>query len=78
MTISDNGCGIDPELLEAIRRKESIPSRNGTGGIGLVNVCRRMELFYKRTGLFEIESLPGQGTTVILRYPYAESEELDV
>ena len=38
VTISDNGCGIDPELLAAIRRKENILSRNSTGGIGLVNV----------------------------------------
>ncbi len=76
--ISDNGCGIEPGLLSAIRRKESIQSPNGTGGIGLVNVCRRMELFYKRTDLFEINSSAGQGTTVILRYPLKESEAPDV
>lgn len=76
--ISDNGCGIEPELLAAIRRKESILSQNSAGGIGLVNVCRRMEIFYKQTGLFEIESVPGRGTTVTLRYPFTESEETDV
>jgi len=78
VTISDNGCGIEPELLSAIRRKESIPSRNSAGGIGLVNVLRRMEMFYKQTGLFEIESVPGGGTAVTLRYPLTESEGADV
>ena len=78
VTISDNGCGIDPELLAAIRRKENILSRNSTGGIGLVNVCRRMEIFYKQEDLFEIESVPGSGTTVTLRYPLAESEATNV
>lgn len=78
MTIADNGCGIEPELLAAIRRKESIQSRSSMGGIGLVNVCRRMEIFYKQTGLFEIKSAPGRGTTVILRYPLTESEGSDV
>lgn len=78
VTISDNGCGIEPELLEAIRRKEGILSRNSAGGIGLVNVCRRMEIFYKQTGLFEIDSVPGGGTTVTLRYPFTESEAANV
>lgn len=78
VTISDNGCGIEPALLAAIRRKESIQSPDSTGGIGLVNVCRRMELFYEREGLFEIESAVGYGTTVVLRYPLTESEAADV
>lgn len=78
VTVCDNGCGIEPELLEAIRRKESIQSQKSTGGIGLVNVIRRMEMFYKRAGLFSISSTPGLGTTVTLQYPCSESEERNV
>ena len=43
-----------------------------------MNVCRRMEIFYKQEDLFEIESVPGSGTTVTLRYPLAESEATNV
>ncbi len=73
VTVADNGCGMDPEFLAAIQRGENVSSKGGSGGIGLLNVRRRMELFFRRDGLFEITSLPWQGTTVTLRYPCTES-----
>lgn len=74
VTVSDNGCGIEPTLLSAIQHVEAASSKTGTGGIGLINVSRRMDIFYKQRGLFEISSQLGHGTTVVLRYPYEESE----
>ena len=69
--VSDNGRGIDPELLSAIRCQES--DRAGSG-IGLINTSRRMEMFYRQKGLFEINSTPGKGTSVVLRYPISAKE----
>lgn len=73
VTISDNGCGIDPILLHAIQQGESVQSKSGSG-IGIVNVSRRMEIFYKQEGLFDISSTPNRGTSVVLRYPFTESQ----
>ena len=69
--VSDNGRGIDPDLLSAIRCQES--DRAGSG-IGLINTSRRMEMFYRQKGLFQINSTPGKGTSVVLRYPISAKE----
>lgn len=74
VTVSDNGCGIEPTLLSAIQHGEAVSSKEGGGGIGLINVSRRMHIFYKQNELFEISSQSGHGTTVVLRYPNRESK----
>lgn len=77
VTIRDNGCGMEPELLAAIRRGEEVSTKRVSGGIGLVNVSRRMEIFYKQTELVDIASELDKGTTVTLRYPCREGEEAE-
>ena len=61
--IRDNGPGIPDEKLPRIL--------SGSERIGLANVRSRMELLYSRGGGFEIESTPGEGTTVTLIFPEA-------
>ena len=77
VTIRDNGCGMEPELLAAIRRGEEVSTKRVSGGIGLVNVSRRMEIFYKQTELVDIASELDKGTTVTLLYPCREGEEAE-
>ena len=62
--IRDNGEGIGSEELERIAREEFSSKDLGTG-LGLVIARRFLELH--RGGL-EIESRPGQGTTVVMRF----------
>jgi two-component system nitrogen regulation sensor histidine kinase NtrY len=62
--IRDNGEGIGGEELERIAREEFSSKDLGTG-LGLVIARRFLELH--RGGL-EIESRPGAGTTVIMRF----------
>ena len=62
--IRDNGQGIGSEELERIARDEFSSKDLGTG-LGLVIARRFLELH--RGGL-EIESQPGKGTTVVMRF----------
>lgn len=72
--IRDNGVGISEEKLQELR--ESLHSQveqvqeNREGGIGLRNVCRRIDLYYKGEGDFIVNSVEGEGTEVILRLPF--------
>jgi signal transduction histidine kinase len=62
--VQDNGVGIGAEELQRIAREEFSSKELGTG-LGLVIARRFLELH--RGGL-EIESLPGRGTTVVMRF----------
>ena len=62
--IRDNGAGIDPEDLKRIAREEFSSKGLGTG-LGLVIARRFLEL---HRGALEIESHPGAGTTVVMRF----------
>jgi two-component system nitrogen regulation sensor histidine kinase NtrY len=62
--IRDNGEGIGSEELERIAREEFSSKDLGTG-LGLVIARRFLEL---HNGGLEIESSPGAGTTVIMRF----------
>lgn len=76
VTVSDNGRGIDPEMLDMIL--SSGGDESGVSGIGLINTSRRMEMFYRQNHLVDIDSAPGKGTSVTLRYPISEKEKSHV
>jgi two-component system, sensor histidine kinase YesM len=79
LNISDNGIGMDQQTLEGIKEKFHKPSRNwnyqpeeatqfqkGTG-YALVNIYRRLQLYYGDRFAFTINSEHGSGTTVTFR-----------
>ncbi|MEB9892702.1 two-component sensor histidine kinase, partial [Bacillus cereus] len=47
-------------------------------GLGLQNVFKRLQLFYGRQDIVELESEIGRGTTIRLRLPIYEEVEADV
>lgn len=68
LCVSDNGLGMPPERLEALRA--GLRGEGATGdGIGLVNVTRRLALHYGGEASFDIDSVRGEGTTVTMRLP---------
>ncbi len=80
VTITDNGVGIPPGKLAEVSAREKpkgIPKKGEarSNGLGMNNVRKRLELFYKQTGLMTIASEPGQGTRVILELPIIEEAE---
>lgn len=71
--ISDNGPGIEPETLQQIYA--DLAEKDVTSGgssIGLVNVHRRIHRRYEEGYGLTVISIPGEGTTVIVRLPLAE------
>ncbi len=80
LKIKDNGCGIQPQILQNIRenwRKRShLPTAWDTGqNIGMQNIFQRLFLIYGNEASFEIESQPEQGTEIIIQFPILEKEE---
>ena len=60
-TVTDNGCGMDPELLEKAKKGEDI------GGYGIKNVRDRIALEYgEDCGVF-FENVPQGGTRVTIK-----------
>lgn len=66
--VHDNGVGIDDDQLATFRKGQPLTSSDSTG-IGLHNVVRRLQLFYEREQVMEIESQRGEGTVVRLLLP---------
>ena len=69
--ISDNGCGIPPEKLDALRAKlsgsETPGDANiGRSGIGLTNVHRQLRTHFGPRSGITIDSSPDCGTHVVL------------
>lgn len=62
VTIADDGRGMPQEQLDAVRER-----RSGQGGVGLINIERRLRHMYG-IGL-EIASCEEEGTTVTFRIP---------
>ncbi|GAB2716176.1 sensor histidine kinase [Paenibacillus thermoaerophilus] len=75
--IRDNGVGMDEAtrqklLNPAIAESESseLPgAKKASNGVGVRNVVRRLQLYYQRERVIEIESEPNRGTTVRLLIP---------
>lgn len=70
-TVRDNGAGISPGRLDAIRESFTLELDSGiVKHIGLYNIQKVTSLLYgPRYGL-TIDSAPGQGTCVTLTMPY--------
>lgn len=67
--VSDNGNGIEKEVLDNIGHLLESGAHNINGSIGLVNVKQRLELYYGRGSGLTINSKVGEGTTVSMVIP---------
>lgn len=74
--VEDNGRGIEPGKLEAVRAKLASESETETSSsLGLRNVKERIRLTYGETYGLDIRSAPGAGTLVRVRIPYEKGEK---
>lgn len=69
--IQDNGCGISSQrlatVLEALKNNQTITNEEvKEESIGMVNVKQRIEMICKRGSTLLLESLQGEGTTLII------------
>lgn len=77
--VIDNGAGMDEKtkkrLLKYVKGTdpeegyEAEKSKSHSNGIGVKNVIRRLQLFYQRNDICEIESAPMHGTNFRLTIP---------
>jgi len=78
ITVRDNGKGISKVRLNEIRDNFIQMLSDGPGGMGLSNVNGRLIIIFgERYGL-EINSVEGEETTVILRFPRVSPKELKI
>lgn len=78
--LTDNGFGMPPEAVEALQAKleSGMPAEpeaghdesSSPGGIGLLNVQRRIRLYYGPAYGLRVESEAGSYTRVIMRLPH--------
>ena len=74
-SVEDNGIGMTTEKLSALRMQAKIqndPSPKVASSYGLYNVSKRLELYYNRTDLLDIQSVYQEGTKVCLRIPVVD------
>lgn len=68
--IEDTGCGMEPEMLEDLRRKlkeNALPYSEHENGFGIYNVNRRILLYYGRECGLDVWSEKYTGTRVTIR-----------
>ena len=69
ISVSDNGCGMEPETLERLRQDIERRNPRKKEGIGLYNINQRVKLCYGNDYGLTINSEPDGGTTVSLILP---------
>lgn len=80
VTVSDNGMGMSQAELDSLHedrlaydQTSGFPARKH--GIGMINIYRRLRLFYGDSLEFSIESRLGAGTTVRICVPFTTEKE---
>ena len=68
-TVEDNGVGMEKEQIDAIFRRSDSKS-----GIGIKNVNDRLKIWFGDAYGITIESVPDEGTRVIVRMPKKQKE----
>jgi len=70
ISVIDNGQGIKPDKLESILKEENNNSRTQ---IGLINIHRRIKLYYGQEYGMTIQSRFGEGTIASIHIPYIQT-----
>ncbi|MNY72967.1 hypothetical protein D3C86_2116310 [compost metagenome] len=72
--MKDNGKGIDPQRLGEIVAELNLPEETGQM-FGLRSVHSRLRFLYGSDFGIRIDSRPGEGTSIKVRYPNQEGAE---
>lgn len=76
--ISDNGAGMDRETLDHLFDGESVLDSEDLRGIALANIQQRLQLYFGEQYGMNIESAPGEGTSVRIVLPIIHAKEQKV
>ena len=72
LEVVDDGAGMSQELLEEIRHLIAAKTAPHSTHHGLKNIARRLNLQFGAGSGMELDSVPGQGTRVLLRIAHME------
>ncbi len=78
LILTDNGVGIEKEILAHLFEREGQDHHRGLSGIGFANVDERIKLYFGDAYGLQIESVPGFYTTVVVRLPLVWGRDEDV
>lgn len=81
LRIADNGDGIPPARLAELQRQLDHMDRLDTGeagSLGLRNIQQRLQLHYGYAYGLQLESTPGMGCVVHIRFPLGKGEDAHV
>ena len=70
LEIRDDGAGFD---VQALQQPDARKKR--LSGIGMANVRQRLQLAYGARAWMQVQSAPGQGTTVTMWLPDQEEKD---
>ena len=70
--ISDNGIGIPPEKLSQLNTSIRQLKNEAPNSVGIINIAHRLKLVFGNQCSLQINSVPGEGSTVILRHKAAK------
>lgn len=68
ISVEDNGVGIPEEDLDKIFNPFFTKKPNGTG----LGMAITQKLLYKYNGTIIVSSKPGQGTKIIIKFPFVQ------
>lgn len=79
ITITDNGPGYEPEVLDEAAETGKVTYSHGQG-IGINNVMQRLELIYHGEARIKLSNIPGGGacSEIMIPLAFAEEEEMEV
>ena len=78
MCVSENGKGINPQVLEELKTlfsEKNAESNWSWNEIGIRNVFTRLKIIYGEQALFNVESKPFEKTEFTIRIPANREEE---
>jgi two-component system sensor histidine kinase YesM len=76
--ISDTGPGITPENLRRLQQELAVEGGPRQSGFGLYNVQQRLRLHYGQDYGLELSSVPEKETTIRVRIPVFQEEQIDL
>lgn len=77
LVIADNGTGIELEKLAALQERLDNPEQ-ATDSIGLMNIQRRLRLYYGEAFGLVVQSIFGKGTVITAMLPLDNDKKEDV
>lgn len=72
LTVSDNGVGMDENLLQSLRSSSPSPRDS----FGLAGTIERVHISYPEKGAVELHSQKGKGTSVTIKIPFRRTDKM--